>query len=61
VPRIYVCIRNQEQVGLCANLVLVEPGVRPHVRGTLRRGEPIYWDGAMTRRMMPAYSAVSTD
>jgi alpha-D-ribose 1-methylphosphonate 5-triphosphate diphosphatase len=48
--------RGRIEVGLCADLVLVEPGPRPRVRGTLRRGVPIYWDGAMAGRAMPAYS-----
>lgn len=33
------------EVGKHADLVLVEPTACPRVRGTIRRGVPIYWDG----------------
>jgi alpha-D-ribose 1-methylphosphonate 5-triphosphate diphosphatase len=42
--------RGRLAPGLLADIALVEPDVRPRVRGTLRRGLPIYWDGAMARR-----------
>lgn len=37
--------------GSIADLVLVEDGAFPRVRGTLRGGLPIYWDGAMAARV----------
>jgi alpha-D-ribose 1-methylphosphonate 5-triphosphate diphosphatase len=54
-------LHDRIAAGLYADLALVEPGPRPRVRGTLRRGVPIYRDGAMARRTMPAYSAISND
>jgi len=42
--------RGRIEAGLLADLALVEPASRPRVRGTLRRGVPIYWDGTMARR-----------
>jgi alpha-D-ribose 1-methylphosphonate 5-triphosphate diphosphatase len=42
--------RGRIEPGLSADLVLVERGPLPRVRGTIRRGLPIYWDGAMARR-----------
>jgi alpha-D-ribose 1-methylphosphonate 5-triphosphate diphosphatase len=42
--------RGRIEIGLAADLALIEPGARPRVRGTIRRGLPIYWDGAMARR-----------
>jgi len=41
--------RGSIEVGRSADLVLVEMGERPRVRGTLRRGLPIYWDAYMAR------------
>jgi alpha-D-ribose 1-methylphosphonate 5-triphosphate diphosphatase len=46
--------RGRIAVGLCADAALVEPGLRPRVRGTIRRGVPVYWDSAMARRTMSA-------
>jgi alpha-D-ribose 1-methylphosphonate 5-triphosphate diphosphatase len=46
--------RGQLAIGRSADITLVEPGVRPRVRGTIRRGVPIYWDAAMARRSTPA-------
>jgi alpha-D-ribose 1-methylphosphonate 5-triphosphate diphosphatase len=46
--------RGRLEVGLCADIALIEPGARPRVRGTIRRGVPIYWDGAMARRTIHA-------
>ncbi|WP_129626702.1 alpha-D-ribose 1-methylphosphonate 5-triphosphate diphosphatase [Candidatus Oscillochloris fontis] len=42
--------RGRIAAGLSADLILVEPGPRPRVRGTIRRGVPIYWDAAMALR-----------
>ncbi|NTU84380.1 MAG: alpha-D-ribose 1-methylphosphonate 5-triphosphate diphosphatase [Chloroflexales bacterium] len=42
--------RGRIEPGLSADLVLVERGPLPRVRGAIRRGLPIYWDGAMARR-----------
>ena len=38
--------RGSLEVGKLADLVLVEMGERPRVRATLRRGNPIFWDGS---------------
>src|SRR5262245_17345315 len=43
--------RGRIAVGMAADIALIEPTPRPRVRGTIRRGMPIYWDGAMARRM----------
>jgi alpha-D-ribose 1-methylphosphonate 5-triphosphate diphosphatase len=37
-------------VGLRADLALVEDGPSPRVRGTIRAGTPIYWDNVMWSR-----------
>ncbi|NTV64992.1 MAG: alpha-D-ribose 1-methylphosphonate 5-triphosphate diphosphatase [Oscillochloris sp.] len=37
--------------GLRADMVLVEPGARPRLRGSISRGVPVYWDGTMARRV----------
>lgn len=37
--------------GLAADIVLVEPGACPRVRGTLRDGVPIYWDSFLAPRV----------
>lgn len=42
--------RGQLDVDFAADITLVEAAGRPRVRGTLRRGRPIYWDGAMAQR-----------
>jgi alpha-D-ribose 1-methylphosphonate 5-triphosphate diphosphatase len=42
--------RGRLEVGLAADIALIEPAARPRVRGTIRRGTPIYWDAAMARR-----------
>lgn len=42
--------RGRIEVGLSADIALVERAGRPRVRGTIRRGLPIYWDGAMAQR-----------
>jgi len=42
--------RGSLEVGKRADLVLVEPGTRPRVRGTLRAGRVIYWDGHLAAR-----------
>ena len=49
--------RGSLEVGKRADLVFVEMSERPRVRGTLRHGRPVYWDGsiaapAMARRAM---------
>jgi alpha-D-ribose 1-methylphosphonate 5-triphosphate diphosphatase len=41
--------RGRIAEGLKADLVLVEEGLHPRVRATLRNGEPIYWDAHMAR------------
>lgn len=41
--------RGRIAVGRKADLVLVEEGLHPRVRATLRNGEPIYWDAHMAR------------
>lgn len=41
--------RGRIAVGLNADLVLVEEGDFPRVRGTIRRGVPIYWDSHMAQ------------
>lgn len=43
--------RGRIASGLLADLAIVEPGERPRLRATIRRGRPIYWDGAMGNRM----------
>ena len=42
--------RGQLDVDLAADITLIEATGRPRVRGTLRGGSPIYWDGAMAQR-----------
>jgi alpha-D-ribose 1-methylphosphonate 5-triphosphate diphosphatase len=42
--------RGRIEVGLSADLALVEPAVRPRVRATFRQGVPIYQDGTMPQR-----------
>ena len=42
--------RGQLDIDLAADITLIEAPGRPRVRGTLRRGLPIYWDGAMAQR-----------
>lgn len=39
--------RGSLQPGKRADLVLVESGVRPRVRGTLKGGRAVYWDGSI--------------
>jgi alpha-D-ribose 1-methylphosphonate 5-triphosphate diphosphatase len=39
--------RGRIEVGLQADLVIIEEGDRARVRGTLREGVPIYWDQHM--------------
>jgi alpha-D-ribose 1-methylphosphonate 5-triphosphate diphosphatase len=41
--------RGRIATGLNADLVLVEEGPFPRVRGTIRRGIPIYWDSHMAQ------------
>jgi alpha-D-ribose 1-methylphosphonate 5-triphosphate diphosphatase len=41
--------RGRLASGLAADIVLVEPGTRPRVRATLRRGLPIYQDAALAK------------
>lgn len=42
--------RGRIEVGLLADLVLVEEGPdHPRIRATLRQGHPIYWDAHMAR------------
>ena len=41
--------RGRIEIGCKADLVLVEEGLHPRVRATLRNGEPIYWDAHMAR------------
>lgn len=41
--------RGRIEVGLKADMVLVEEGLHPRVRATLRDGHPIYWDAHMAR------------
>jgi alpha-D-ribose 1-methylphosphonate 5-triphosphate diphosphatase len=43
--------RGRIAPGLCADLVLVETGLRPRIRATIRNGTPIYWDAAMAGRV----------
>ncbi|CAA9252814.1 MAG: Alpha-D-ribose 1-methylphosphonate 5-triphosphate diphosphatase PhnM [uncultured Chloroflexia bacterium] len=38
-------------VGNMADIMLVEPGYSPRVRGTLRAGAPIYWDSFLASRV----------
>jgi alpha-D-ribose 1-methylphosphonate 5-triphosphate diphosphatase len=45
-----LCDRGRIEVGLSADIVLIEQAARPRVRGTIRRGVPIYWDAAMAQR-----------
>ncbi len=42
--------RGRIAVGLAADIALIEQAQRPRVRGTIRRGVPIYWDAAMALR-----------
>lgn len=42
--------RGRLVVGLRADLALVEDGVFPRVRATIRNGRPIYWDAMMAGR-----------
>jgi len=42
--------RGRIEVGLQADIALIEATMLPRVRGTIRRGVPIYWDGAMALR-----------
>jgi alpha-D-ribose 1-methylphosphonate 5-triphosphate diphosphatase len=42
--------RGSIELGKRADLVLVETAGRPRVRGTIRHGVPIYWDGTMAQR-----------
>jgi alpha-D-ribose 1-methylphosphonate 5-triphosphate diphosphatase len=42
--------RGRLEPGLLADIALVERGSPHRVRATLRRGVPVYWDGAMARR-----------
>jgi alpha-D-ribose 1-methylphosphonate 5-triphosphate diphosphatase len=51
--------RGAISLGSRADLVLVEDGLRPRVRATIREGTPIYWDAAMARRA-PGLSALRT-
>ena len=39
--------RGSLEIGKRADLVLVEMVNRPRVRGTLRQGRPVYWDGSV--------------
>lgn len=39
--------RGKLEVGMSADMVLVEETVQPRVRATLRHGTPIYWDSYM--------------
>jgi alpha-D-ribose 1-methylphosphonate 5-triphosphate diphosphatase len=39
--------RGSLEVGKVADVVLVEMAERPRVRGTLRGGRPVYWDGSI--------------
>ncbi|MDY7079962.1 MAG: alpha-D-ribose 1-methylphosphonate 5-triphosphate diphosphatase [Chloroflexota bacterium] len=41
--------RGSIEIGKSADIVLVEMAERPRVRGTLRRGMPVYWDTYMAR------------
>lgn len=41
--------RGSIEAGKLADLVFVEPGTRPRVRGTLRQGIPVYWDSYMAQ------------
>lgn len=41
--------RGRIEEGYNADLILVEEGIHPRVRATLRNGEPIYWDAHMAR------------
>lgn len=41
--------RGRVEVGMKADVVLVEEGPHPRVRATLRDGHPIYWDAHMAR------------
>jgi alpha-D-ribose 1-methylphosphonate 5-triphosphate diphosphatase len=45
-----LCDRGRIEIGLSADITLIEQGARPRVRGTIRRGVPIYWDGSMAWR-----------
>jgi alpha-D-ribose 1-methylphosphonate 5-triphosphate diphosphatase len=47
--------RGRIAPGYIADLILVEAGPRPRLRGTLRAGLPIYWDGALAQRMHYSY------
>lgn len=42
--------RGRIAPGQTADLVLIEDGAFPRVRGTIRNGHPIYWDGALAAR-----------
>ncbi|MBC8077049.1 MAG: alpha-D-ribose 1-methylphosphonate 5-triphosphate diphosphatase [Chloroflexales bacterium] len=46
--------RGRLDVGMAADIALVEPGACPRVRGTIRRGVAAYWDSAMARRSTAA-------
>ena len=42
--------RGRIEVGLQADIALIEQTTLPRVRGTIRRGVPIYWDGTLALR-----------
>ncbi len=42
--------RGSIEAGNSADIILVEETSRPRVRGTIRRGVPIYWDGYLATR-----------
>ena len=50
-----LCDRGRIAVGLAADIALIELAQRPRVRGTIRRGVPIYWGGAMALRTVRRY------
>jgi alpha-D-ribose 1-methylphosphonate 5-triphosphate diphosphatase len=46
--------RGRLEVGLAADIALIEQDQPHRVRGTIRNGVPIYWDGTMALRTLRA-------
>jgi alpha-D-ribose 1-methylphosphonate 5-triphosphate diphosphatase len=49
--------RGKIEVGTLADLALVEAEPHRRVRGSLRQGQPIYWDSVMAKRSSVAAAA----
>ena len=47
---VYLQDRGKIAVGLLADLACVETEPHRRVRGTLRHGQPIFWDASMSKR-----------